>query len=144
MNDYRTTGQRITATFTGSNTGQVAVGTDITQQQTIGAPAAPVTDAELADLRRAFTEIRTKLQADIADPSAQGAALERIDELEGAIVAEKPDVTTMAYVRAWFTKRLPKLAGVVTGVFVHPLVGKIVRAAGDAVVEEFNERLGGA
>ena len=35
-------------------------------------------------------------------------------------------------------------AGAVTGIIVHPIVGRLVEAAGDAAVAEFRQRFGGA
>ena len=64
------------------------------------------------------------------------AALGRVTELEQATLAGEPDVTTMRTVGRWFRTNLPKLAGSVTGVLVHPIVGKLVGAAGDALVAE--------
>ena len=49
----------------------------------------------------------------------------------------------MEYVRNWFVKNLHGLAGVVTSVIVHPIVGKLVEASGDALVGEFCRRFGG-
>jgi len=54
----------------------------------------------------------------------------------------EPDLTTMEYVKKWFVKNLPALAGSVTSLVVHPVVGKLVTAAGDAAVAEFNRRFG--
>jgi hypothetical protein len=46
----------------------------------------------------------------------------------------------MEYVKNWFGKHLPGLAGTVVGVLVHPVVGKLVEAAGDAAADEFKKR----
>jgi hypothetical protein len=37
--------------------------------------------------------------------------------------------------------KLPALAGMVTGVLVHPTVGRLVAAAGDLVADEFRRRI---
>ena len=63
-------------------------------------------------------------------------------ELEQAVTEKKPDLSTMEYVRSWFLKNLPGLAGAVTSVVVHPIVGKLVEAGGDALVSEFRRRFG--
>jgi hypothetical protein len=49
----------------------------------------------------------------------------------------------MEYVKGWFAKHLPGLAGAVTGVIVHPIVGKLVEAAGETLAAEFKRRFGG-
>ena len=86
-------------------------------------------------------ELRTKVEAE-AEPEKKDAALERVAELEQAIVEEKPDLSTMEYVKKWFGKNLPGLAGAVTSVVVHPIVGKLVEAGGEALVSEFHRRFG--
>ncbi len=135
-------GDNIRATIQGNVSGQVAVGKNITQQQTVGA-RPEVTEADLAALKQMLAEVREKVAAQ-APPEKRDAALERVAELEEAVTAEEPDLTTMEYVTKWFAKHLPQLAGAVTSVVVHPIVGKIVEAAGDAAAAEFRRRFGGA
>ena len=131
----------ISATISGPVSGQVAVGKEITQTQSIAAPGPAATEAELAELRQLFAGLRTRIQAE-APAGQQTAALERVDELEAAVGAEKPDLTTMEYVRAWFVRNLPKLAGAVAAIVVHPIVGKVVEAAGELAAGEFRQRFG--
>ena len=100
-----------------------------------------MTEADLAQLRSAVDEVRARVRAE-APPEQQAAALERVDEIEQAVVAEEPDLTTLQYVRNWFLKNLPKLAGAVTGLVVHPVVGKIVEAAGDVAASQFRKLFG--
>jgi hypothetical protein len=57
------------------------------------------------------------------------------------VTAKEPDLTTVQYVKQWFVKKLPALAGIVTGVLVHPAVGRLVAAAGDFVADEFRRRI---
>ena len=124
-------GDHITASVT-SSSGQIAVGKDISQAQ---APAtAPLDAAERAELARIFAEARAKV-AQEAPPERREAAVERVDELEQAVTGEEPDLTTIEYVRAWFARVLPSIAGSVTSVLVHPLVGKVVQAAGESLTE---------
>lgn len=137
-------GDRITGTVTGDVSGQVAIGSGIRQSWTVGAPPERPTEAELADFRRALEELRAQVSAAAPAPGVEAAATERVKELEAAVAAEggTPDLTTMEYVRNWFLKNLPSLAGAVASVVVHPVVGKLVGAAGDAAVAEFNRRFG--
>jgi hypothetical protein len=128
------TGDTISANISGGvSGGQVAVGKHIAQQQTMD--AAAVGEQELAQLRQAFAELRAEVAAQ-APPERQAAAVERIEELEQACLADEPDTTTIAYVGRWFKTNLPGLAGAVTGIFVHPVVGRIVGAAGTAIATE--------
>jgi hypothetical protein len=145
MSESAQGGQRITGTVTGDVAGQVAIGSGIRQSWTVGAPAEPPTDAELAGFRQALEELRAQVAAAAPTPEVQAAAAERVSELEAAAIPAEggePDLTTMEYVKKWFVKNLPALAGSVTSLVVHPVVGKLVTAAGDAAVAEFNRRFG--
>jgi len=125
--------------------GQVGIGRNISQSyvRTHTEGPAAVTEAELAELRRAIEAVKAQIVAD-APPEQRAAALERVGELEEAVVADEPDLTTLQYIRKWFGKNLPQLAGAVTGLIIHPVVGKIVEAAGDLAAEQFRRLFGGS
>ena len=129
------TGDRISGEVSGPVQGQVAIGKGIDQHQSAGSMSIELTDAELAELRQAFGDLRSQVEAQ-APPEARDAALERIGELEEAVSSGDPDVTTMGYVKKWFAKNVPTLVGAVVGVLVNPIVGKIVQSAGDAAVAD--------
>lgn len=136
-------GDDIEAHVSGPVQGQVAIGRDIAQQQSVGSMAVEVTADERAQLGEALDELRRQVAAE-APADRAGAALERVEELAEAINASDPDVvTTMAYIRGWFLKNLPALGGSVAGVLVHPVVGKLVAAAGEAAAAQFEQLLGG-
>jgi hypothetical protein len=124
----------------GNVRGQIAIGNDISQSQVNSHPVA--TPAEMDDLRQLINELRSKIETDVA-PAKKDSALERVGELEQALTEEKPDLTTMEYVKNWFRKNVPALAGMVTSVVVPPIVGKLVEAGGDMLVKDFNKRFGG-
>ncbi|HEV2059497.1 MAG TPA: hypothetical protein VGR11_09075 [Solirubrobacteraceae bacterium] len=129
-------GDAISANISGNiSGGQVAVGKDISQNQTVG--TAAITNEELAQLRTAFTELAAEVEAQ-APPERRAAAVERVAELEQAVLADEPDVTTIQYVARWFRSNLPQVAASVVSIVVHPIVGKLVGAAGDALVKEFS------
>ena len=140
MSEDKKSGDSITATIGNvSERSQVAVGHHINQTQTHGAP--PVTEEEMAQLRQMFDELKTKI-AQEAPAAEQEKALERVDELQEAVTAKEPDLTTMEYVKNWFVKNLPSVAGSVVGLVVHPIVGKLVEAGGDALASTFRKRFG--
>ena len=141
MSEEEKPGDVIRTTISGDVSGQVAVGKGITQIQTVGAARPEVTEGDLAEMRQVLADLKAKVAAE-APPEKKGAALERVEELEQAIT-EEPDLTTMEYVRRWFVKNLPGLAGAVTSVVVHPIVGKLAEAAGDTLSAEFRRHLGG-
>ena len=131
----------VNVTIGGSVSGQVAVGDDIRQTQTIVGGDGPVTAADLDALRALLADLRAQVERAAPD-TERAAALERVGELEEAITAEQPDLSVMEYVKGWFGKNLPAVAGTVASVVVHPIVGKVVGAAGDALAAEFSRRFG--
>ncbi len=125
----------------GNFDGQLAVGDHITQ--VAGSAGAAVSKADLEELRRMLKSLRDKVAAE-APADKKDDALGHVQELEQAVTEQKPDLTTMEYVRNWFVKQLPTIAGAVTSVVVHPIVGRLVEAGGDALVDEFHRRFGAA
>ena len=139
MNKKSKSTQGIQVTVGGDVSGQLAAGENITQMS--ARTTHEVTQAELEDFRQLLTSLRAKIEVEV-QPDKKEAAFERVGELEHAIAEKKPDLSTMEYVRNWFIKNLPGLAGAVTSVVVHPIVGKLVEAGGDALVGEFRRRFG--
>jgi hypothetical protein len=136
MDKEQPRGDQISANVTGQVQGQVAVGKDIKQRQQAGSMSVELSEAELAQLRDAFADLEAQVAA-AAPPEKKEAALDRVGELEQAITAEEPDLTTVQYVKQWFAKNLPAVAGTVVGVLVNPVVGKLVQGAGEAVAARF-------
>lgn len=122
---------------------QVAVGNDITQTNTVNGDRPQVTSAELAELYQMLIRLKAQVEAQ-APAEKKAACLERVVELEAAVTAEKPDLTTMGYVKNWFVKNVPGLAGAVVSVVVHPIVGKLVEAAGEMLASELKQHFDGA
>lgn len=129
----------IRATIGGSASGQTAIGQDITQ---IHAEAAPVSEAELAELRQAIDSLKTQV-AQQAPPDKQALAVQHLEELHEAVTAPKPELSTIEYVRNWFIKNIPTMAGAVTSIVLGPIVGRLVQAGGDVLAADFKRRLGG-
>jgi hypothetical protein len=140
VNEKTGTNTNIKANISGTNSGQVAVGTHI--NQIASPPPAPPDQAEIESLRQMLAELRERVAAQ-APVELQQPALERVNELEEALTGKEPDLSTMEYVTGWFARQLPGIAGAVAGVIVHPIVGKLVEAAGDALSAEFQRRFGG-
>lgn len=125
----------------GDVSGQVAIGNNIKQKQIIKKMSTEVSSADLEALHKLIEALKEQISTS-APPDQQEKALERVSELEEAITAEEPDLTTMEYVKNWFGKNLPQLAGAVTGLVVNPIVGKLVEAAGETIAHEFKQRFG--
>ena len=49
----------------------------------------------------------------------------------------------MEYVRNWFVKNVPTMAGAVTSIVINPIVGRLVQAGGDVLASDFKRRFGG-
>lgn len=137
----------------GNNSGRVLAGSgNVVGDGNVVATHGGVAGALDPEARRALVaRVREELVAPLATAVAEAAppevrdrALGHVAELAEAVTAPAPDLTTMAYVRNWLVKHVPKVAGAVTSLVVHPLVGKLVEAAGEAAAAEFRERFGGA
>jgi hypothetical protein len=50
--------------------------------------------------------------------------------------------TTLQYVRQWIGRHLPQLAASMTALVFHPVLGQLVQAGGDLLVEEFRRLFG--
>jgi hypothetical protein len=139
MSKKRKPRERIQISIMGDQKGQFAIGESIHQIET--KTHHPVTSDDLKQVRRLLKELSSKIDAMVA-PDKKDAALERVQELEQAITEKKPDLSTMEYVKNWFGKHIPALAGTVTSIIVHPIVGKLVEAGGDLLVKDFQRRFG--
>ncbi|WP_067478863.1 hypothetical protein [Nocardia amamiensis] len=138
MTDTR--GDRYNVNVGGSVSGQFTVGSDNTVSRIeAGRDVTQVTAADIAELRSEFDRLRTQLPSDTA---VTDQARERLDELENAVTAPEPDLSTMDYVRSWFIRNVPELAGAVTGLIVHPIVGQLVAMVGGSLAAEYQRRFG--
>ncbi len=132
--------QKPQVSFSANNiSGQVAIGNNINQSKTEIYHSA--TSVEIEDLRQLLNELRARVEAE-TEPEKKDAALEQVQKLEQAVTAKKPDLSKMEKVKNWFGKNAPALAGAVTSVVVHPIVGKLVEAGGDMLAKEFREKFG--
>ena len=118
--------------------GQVAIGQHVQQTRTSIATERP-SDADVAALLERFDVLRAEV---LADPDTPDEAAAKLDELESAVTAEQPELSTMEYVRDWFVKYAPKFAAAVTTLVVNPIVGALVGAAGETLAAEFRRRFG--
>jgi hypothetical protein len=139
MPDEQGSGDRISARISNVSGGQVAVGKDIRQSATRVDVRGALTPEELQQLATMFAAFRDEV-ARVAPPDVREEAIHQAEALEQATAGPQPDLSVMASARRWFSQNVPKLAGAVISVIVNPIVGKLVQAAGDAVVGEFNRR----
>ena len=141
MSDEQKSGDEIYADISQVSGSQITVGKGNVQQQFTGSTAPEITEAGLADLWQKLADLQARVEAE-APAENKDAALKRVKELEAAVMSTEPNLTTMEYVRDWFGRNLPALAGAVTSVVLHPIVGKLVEAASEALAAEFHRRFG--
>ena len=103
--------------------------------------APTVSPAELKRLRARFSSLKRQIETTLPEDK-KAEALSKANELQAAVLDKKPNPSKMASIRNWFVKNAPGIAGAVTSVVVHPIVGKLVEAAGDAVASEFRKKFG--
>lgn len=96
-------------------------------------------DAE--DLDGLFEALRN-LVHDESPSELQEKALFEVRALQEAVQQQEPDLSTMESVLNWFKRNIPRLAGAVTSVILHPIVGQVVEAAGDIAAEQFRAMFG--
>jgi hypothetical protein len=102
-------------------------------EQTIG-----LSPEDVAALRGVFADLRANVAADV-DPGHQQEALAEVGELESSLVTKTPDAGRVRKALRWFREHAPQLAGTVASVVVHPLVGRVVEGAGEAVAKRVRE-----
>ena len=127
----------IRGTVSNVSGGQVAIGQNVEQTSTSIVSDTRPSDADIAGLLEKFGDVRAQV---LADPDTPDAAAEKLDELQAAVTADEPELSTMEYVRDWFVKHAPKFAGAVTALVVNPIVGALVGAAGETLAAEFKRR----
>ena len=121
--------------------GQIATGRNVTQTQTI-VPSEVLQHAELEQLRAELASLRAQV-VEAAPPGRRAEAEEVVAELEETLTTETPDPSKVEYVKGWIARHAPAALGTVSHLIAGPLVGKLVEAAGDAVVAQFKSRFGG-
>ena len=129
-------GTNVRGTVSNVSGGQVAIGATVSQTSTTVTSHGP-SEADLAGLLAKFDDLRADV---LADPETPDEAADKLAELKAAVTAEKPELSTMEYVRDWFTKHAPKFAAAVTALVVNPVVGALVGAAGESLAAEFERR----
>ncbi|HEY9645082.1 MAG TPA: hypothetical protein V6C88_01865 [Chroococcidiopsis sp.] len=140
MNTPPTNSGSVNISVTGSIQGnQVALGSAIHQQHTQATPPSPM-DIEVGEFVELLRQIRAQATT-AAQPEHRQVTLQWVDELEQAVTAEKPNPTRLARIKQWFLTYLPAVSGAVTSVVVHPIVGKLVEATGDALATDIRRRL---
>jgi hypothetical protein len=96
---------------------------------------------EAQDLDELF-DIVHKQVAEQAPPDKKEAAQKKVEALKEALTGAEPDLGMVESVVRWFGEQLPQLVGIITSILFHPLVGKVIEAAGELAMAEFKRRFG--
>lgn len=123
----------------GNNTGAIWSGNQ--NRVIVNERTGQATEISAQDVRSLADSIATLREqvANQAPADQRTAAVAQIDKLQEAILP-KPQLSRMQEVRDWFVKHAPAVLGTVTALFVNPIVGKIVEAAGDMAASAFVKR----
>ena len=117
----------------------IRIGGDLSGQFVLGDNNVTTTSAaDRTRLGALFDELGRGLDGDFAEP-----ARAQLADLRDAVLAPTPDVSRMVRVRDWFAAHLPAMAAAVGRVIVHPIVVRLVNAAGESVATEFQRHFGG-
>lgn len=127
--------------------GQFAVHTQPAQTHTTNSTQTIVTEADLAQLRAALSDLRSRIEIE-APPERKNTALEWMVKLEETLIPASLldkmtydlDLDTVAYLKRWFAKNIPSLNEAVTFVIIHPVVLKLVDVTGEPLASEFRHR----
>jgi len=113
----------------------------------------------VARARRGLVEVRERVEAEAPRELAE-QALGQLDEFESSLehVVDAGDADLQAEgtgpesgeglpgrmdrVRSWFLEHLPSVAGDVSSLVVHPIVGRLVQVVGDGAAKALSARFG--
>ncbi len=122
----------------GANVQMAAGGQGTTQAITVSG----LSQADLTALKAELRPLQQKVDA-LPLPAAEKAeAQAKVQDLERELTVadRKPKATTIMYLGDWLLEHLPDVAETVADVFLGPIVGKVVGAAGDLAAEWVKER----
>jgi hypothetical protein len=114
---------------------QVSVGKDI--RQTISQAPTKLTAAEYAELEGLLAELKAQLTRLEIHESKKAVGQEFVRQLENEFTKTDapPDGSVIKVAGNWLLENVPALAGTVASMFLNPIVGKVVGAAGDIAAE---------
>ena len=123
---------------------QVAVGKQI--QQTITYGLTELTAVERAEIEHLLTELKNQLSSLDIPQHKKLVSQEFVAQLEKELTKtdEPPDASTIKVAGNWLLDNVSALAGTLASLFVNPIIGKVVEAAGDIAATWVKERFGHA
>ncbi|HEY4024501.1 MAG TPA: hypothetical protein VGM75_37840 [Pseudonocardiaceae bacterium] len=133
--------ERIVIRIGGDMSGQFVLGDNNVTTNS----AAALSGADRKLLTALFDEVGGQLDGQLEDHPDELAepARAQLADLRVAVLATKPDVPAMVRVRDWFALHLPGMAAAIGRVVVHPILVRVVGAAGGSIAAEFQRHFGG-
>lgn len=121
---------------------QVAIGKQI--KQTIAQAPMELTTAERVELDHLLAELKNQLARLEIPENKKVVGREFVGQLEKELTKteEPPDASMIKVAGNWLLENIPALAGTLASVFLSPVVGKVVEAAGDIAAEWVKGRFG--
>ena len=121
---------------------QVAFGVNSEQRQTQIRSSLSVT--ERAEVTRLLADLQDRLVALEIPERKKLAGQKHIKQLEGELTktTASPDPGIIKKAGEWLLKNIPALAGTLASLFLNPVIGKVVGAAGDIAVGWVKQQFG--
>jgi len=122
---------------------QVAIGKGI--RQAITQPPVAPTAADRTEIERLVADLKSQLAGLDAPANKKLLGQEFVSQLETELTktAEQPDASIIKVAGNWLLDNLPALAGSLASLFLNPIIGKVVAAAGDLAAEWVQKRFRG-
>lgn len=134
----------ITANISGIGSGaQVAVGKQI--RQTIRQAPSGQSVSDVAEVSRLLNQLKSELAGLEIAEHKKIIGQEFVTQLEEELTKkeQQPDGSVIKVAGNWLLKNIPAITSTLAAIFLSPVVGKVVEAAGDIAVDWVKERFGG-
>ena len=121
---------------------QVAIGKGITQTITRALP--DLTDEDLRQVRQLLSQVKEQIAAVDIPESKKLMGGEFAGQLEQELIRRDgpPDGSVIKVAGDWLIKNIPAIGGTLASLFLNPVVGKIVEAAGDIAASWVKRQFG--
>lgn len=122
---------------------QAAIGKDIRQGISYAAPQ--LSQADIQQVERLLADLKREIASLDIPEKRKLVGEEFVEQLEQELTKqdERPDGSIIKVAGDWLLKNIPGLAGALTSLFLNPIVGKVVEAAGDLAADWVKEQFGG-
>jgi len=102
-------------------------------------------ELDLARIQGLIAELRTQLVSLELSADKKIIGGEFVNQLEGELTKKdgNPDPSIIKTSGNWLMKNIPALTGALTSLFINPIVGKVVEAAGNLAADWVKEQFAG-